>query len=44
MSWFKRVVKKPVFILAVILPVTLIAEFVGNLDWAGLSDMEPYSS
>jgi hypothetical protein len=28
MSWFTRVVKKPVFILAVILPVTLIAEFV----------------
>jgi len=28
MSWFTRVVKKPVFILALILPITLIAEFV----------------
>src|ERR1700681_4944886 len=27
MAWFTRVAKKPVFILAVILPVALIAEF-----------------
>jgi hypothetical protein len=37
MSWLTRVAKKPVFILAVILPITLVVEFVMLEGFVGIS-------